>query len=134
MVMFGDQSDDFADIGSTAATLFAVVNGDVILDTFNELSFSAVAGNVYLYLYILLFMYVVLMTVIAIVEEAFFSSSRAVLVPDDGGETRVSTMSEDEHPLLKANDSVFEILDERNRWGARSRSWSRSSSGHNPTL
>jgi hypothetical protein len=32
MVLFGDHCDGFGDLGSTAATLFAVVNGDVILD------------------------------------------------------------------------------------------------------
>jgi hypothetical protein len=112
MILFGDQCDGFGDLGSTAATLFAVVNGDVLLDTFAEVSAVPVIGQIYIYCYVFLFMYVVLMTIIAIVEEAFFSSSRDALESGDGGTNRHSRGSayEDMHPLDKADDSVFEKL------------------------
>ncbi|ETV92184.1 hypothetical protein, variant 4 [Aphanomyces invadans] len=63
-------------------TLFAILNGDVILDTFASLHADfPFVGAAYLYSFIALFIYVVLNIFIAIVEEAFFatrSHSRAL--------------------------------------------------------
>jgi hypothetical protein len=75
MVAFGDEVDRFGDVPQTLRTLFAVVNGDIIYDTFNAVDVVGWGGSVYVFLYITLFTYVVLMTIIAIVEEAFFESS-----------------------------------------------------------
>ena len=77
MTLFGDEVDLFGSFSSTCCTLFAVVNGDSILDVFDALGFFFPIGDIYLYIYIMLFMYVVLMSVIAIVEEAFFDSLRS---------------------------------------------------------
>ena len=74
MVVFGDAVDRFGDAPQTLRTLFAVVNGDIIYDTFNAVDFLGVGGQLYLYIYVILFTYVVLMTIIAIVEEAYFES------------------------------------------------------------
>ena len=76
MTLFGDESALFGDIQSTVCTLFSVVNGDSVLDVFNALAYAFPIGDIYLYIYIMIFMYVVLMSVIAIVEEAFFDSLR----------------------------------------------------------
>jgi hypothetical protein len=75
MVAFGDEVDRFGDVPQTLRTLFAVVNGDIIYDTFNAVDVVGWGGSVYIFIYITLFTYVVLMTIIAIVEEAFFESS-----------------------------------------------------------
>eukprot|EP01039_Chlorochromonas_danica_P011155 gene11155-12434_t len=81
LICFGDVSDRFGDLTETLRTLFAVVNGDVIYDNFNALDyFAGLGGQLYLYIYVLLFTYVVLMTIIAIVEEAFFAAQK----PGDG--------------------------------------------------
>ena len=77
MTLFGDEVDLFGSFSSTCCTLFAVVNGDSILDVFDALAFFFPIGDIYLYVYIMIFMYVVLMSVIAIVEEAFFDSLRS---------------------------------------------------------
>ncbi|GMH50482.1 hypothetical protein TL16_g00784 [Triparma laevis f. inornata] len=77
MTLFGDEVDTFGDFSSTCCTLFAVVNGDSILDVFDSLSAFFPIGDLYIYIYVLIFMYVVLMSVIAIVEEAFFDSLRS---------------------------------------------------------
>jgi hypothetical protein len=74
MVCFGDVTDRFGNITETLRSLFAVVNGDIIYDTFDSIEFAGFGGQLYLYLYILIFTYVVLMTIIAIVEEAFFEA------------------------------------------------------------
>lgn len=57
MVCFGDVTDRFGDVTQTLRSLFAVVNGDIIYDTFNALDFAGFGGQLYLYLYILLFTY-----------------------------------------------------------------------------
>lgn len=57
MVCFGDEVDRFGDITQTLKTLFSVVNGDVIYDTFNAVSFMGIGGQIYLYIYIMLFTY-----------------------------------------------------------------------------
>ncbi|GMI36196.1 hypothetical protein TrCOL_g8078 [Triparma columacea] len=85
MTLFGDECSLFGDIQSTTCTLFSVVNGDSVLDVFDALKYAFPIGDVYLYVYIMIFMYVVLMSVIAIVEEAFFDSLRGQGL-DIGGE------------------------------------------------
>lgn len=57
MVCFGDVTDRFGDVGETFRTLFAVVNGDIIYDTFNAIEFAGLGGQLYLYVYILIFTY-----------------------------------------------------------------------------
>ena len=78
LVLFGDESDLFGSIIQTCVTLFAVVNGDEVLSTFENLSFMGIWGQLYLMFFTLLFTYVILMSIIAIVEEAFFSSTTMV--------------------------------------------------------
>lgn len=70
-VFFGAKARSFETMGTTATTLFAIVNGDAILATFNEL--ESIYGQIYLYSYIILFTYAVLMVCIGIIENAFFS-------------------------------------------------------------
>lgn len=91
LICFGDMTDRFGNLTETFRTLFSVVNGDIIYDTFQSLEFAGIGGQIYVYFYIILFTYgklfccvlvllrsaynfppVVLMTIIAIVEEAFF--------------------------------------------------------------
>lgn len=57
MVCFGDVTDRFGNVVETFRTLFAVVNGDIIYDTFNAIEFAGIGGQVYLYVYILIFTY-----------------------------------------------------------------------------
>ena len=76
MILFGDQNPLFGSLVRTVGTLFCVVNGDsikVVLDSLE--GFGGGVGVVYVCVYMMLFTYVVLMTCIAIVEEAFFSSA-----------------------------------------------------------
>ncbi|GMI09773.1 hypothetical protein TrRE_jg2534 [Triparma retinervis] len=62
MTLFGDEEELFGDIQSTTCTLFSVVNGDSVLDVFNSLKYAFPIGDIYLYFYIMIFMYVVLMS------------------------------------------------------------------------
>ena len=78
MAYFGSESDRFSTFGSSMVTLFAVLNGDVIRETFlNLFPVYPVISQIYLYTFICLFIYVVLNVFIAIVEEAFFMSRRS---------------------------------------------------------
>ena len=73
--MFGHASSRFSDVTTTATTLFAVANGDEILETYRAFQASnAFIGQVYLSSYIIFFSYVVLMVCISIIEEAYFSA------------------------------------------------------------
>ncbi|CCI48273.1 unnamed protein product [Albugo candida] len=75
-IYFGSQVEEFGTITSSMVTLFAVMNGDVVLDTFETLSSHSfnIIGNIYLFSFIALSIYVVLNIFIALVEEAFFAS------------------------------------------------------------
>lgn len=57
MICFGDVSEKFGDFPETLRTLFSVVNGDIIYDTFYSVSFAGLGGQVYLYLYTIIFTY-----------------------------------------------------------------------------
>jgi len=76
VAVFGDTVEHFSGLREACVTLFSVLNGDVILDTFTELvgAFPLV-GQVYMYSFVSLFIYVVLNILIALVEEAHFQSS-----------------------------------------------------------
>jgi hypothetical protein len=47
MICFGDVSEKFGDFPETLRTLFSVVNGDIIYDTFYSVSFAGLGGQVY---------------------------------------------------------------------------------------
>ena len=73
---FGNRIEGFGTLSNSMITLFSLMNGDVIMDTFDamELHHFIVSGKVYLYSFTSLFTYVVLNIFIAIVEEAFFAT------------------------------------------------------------
>ncbi|KAH7468947.1 hypothetical protein PRNP1_009749 [Phytophthora ramorum] len=75
-IYFGNKIEEFGTLSASMITLFSLMNGDIIMDTFDamELHNFIVSGKVYLYSFISLFMYVVLNIFIAIVEEAFFAT------------------------------------------------------------
>lgn len=80
MSYFGELSTRFADFGSSMVTLFAILNGDVIRETFLDLTpFYPTVGQIYLYSFISLFIYVVLNVFIAIIEESFFMIRQELL-------------------------------------------------------
>ena len=74
MTLFGDQCAQFGSALDTVATLFSVLNGDVLLDTFQAVSYMPYIGTAYVICFTVLFTYVLLMTMIAVIEEAFFSA------------------------------------------------------------
>lgn len=77
-IYFGNRIKMFGTVGASMTTLFSILNGDEILDTFDALNLHgfSVSGKVYLYTFISLFIYVVLNIFIAIVEEAFFATRK----------------------------------------------------------
>uniref|UniRef100_K3W605 Polycystin cation channel PKD1/PKD2 domain-containing protein n=1 Tax=Globisporangium ultimum (strain ATCC 200006 / CBS 805.95 / DAOM BR144) TaxID=431595 RepID=K3W605_GLOUD len=93
-IYFGARIKEFGTLSASMATLFAVMNGDVILDTFDafDVHHFSVSGKLYLYSFISLFIYVVLNIFIAIVEEAFFATrscrrTLSILLTDPAFET-----------------------------------------------
>jgi hypothetical protein len=84
-----------------------VVNGDVVLDTFDALSYQVGLGELYLSVYILLFTYVVLMTIIAIVEEAFF----AVSVPAENLTPQTGPGRQLHNDQARKRNSVYAVCD-----------------------
>ena len=69
------ESAMFATIGASVATLFSLLNGDIIRDTFSDIGqLRPIIGEAYLYSFLCLFIYVVLHMFISIVEEAYFTA------------------------------------------------------------
>lgn len=73
-VAFGSVAYRFGTVAHTALTLFAILNGDVLRETFLSLvlqhSVPLYVSATYLFSFLLLFMYVVLKVVLAVVEDA----------------------------------------------------------------
>jgi len=73
-VLVQSEHDNFRDFNKCARTLFALVNGDSILDLYKEVcdeSFSwgsCIFGQVYLYTFCMLFIAIVLNVFIIIIE------------------------------------------------------------------
>jgi hypothetical protein len=64
--------DGFQSLGHSSATLFSLLNGDIVRDTFLKLGeVNWLIAPLYLYSFMSLFIYVVLNLVLAILEESF---------------------------------------------------------------
>ena len=75
MLYFGEQSSRFGDFSHSMITLFSLLNGDIMRETFMDLyKSSPVIGQIYLYSFVCLFIYVVLNVFVAIVEESFIAT------------------------------------------------------------
>jgi hypothetical protein len=83
---FGGHSARFGSLRDVAVTLFSLLNGDAIRETFADLlPMNSLLAQVYIYGFVLLFSYVVINLLLVIVEESFFvySSSAAMTVVVD---------------------------------------------------
>lgn len=75
VAFFGTETVRFSTVDQACVTLFALLNGDVIHDVFDEIHPAhPYISRVYLYTFISLFIYAVLNIFIAIIEDAFFAS------------------------------------------------------------
>jgi len=99
MIIFSESIDRFGNLQLTMRTLFSLVNGDIIYDTFLSVASYGVGAQLYIYIYILIFSYVVLMSVIAIVEESYFHAQKKLR------ERELDAKTPDE-PLLSSNASI----------------------------
>jgi len=86
IAVFSGYSTRFTTLRDTAITLFAILNGDVVRETFQELLQNAGSSTgmhlvtyVYMYSFCCWFIYAVLMCFVAIVEEAFFAAREYAL-------------------------------------------------------
>eukprot|EP00750_Incisomonas_marina_P015289 INCI18134.3.p1 GENE.INCI18134.3~~INCI18134.3.p1 ORF type:complete len:678 (-),score=116.26 INCI18134.3:2052-4085(-) len=71
MIFFANYSPFFANFGAGMITLFAVMNGDEVADSFDQMTTaSPVMSQIFWYTYICLFIFVVLNIFIAIIEAA----------------------------------------------------------------
>jgi hypothetical protein len=69
---FSDTTQEFSSLDRAAVTLFSVLNGDQVLDTFQQIApKSLFLSRLYLYTFVSLFIYAVLNMFIAIIEETF---------------------------------------------------------------
>ena len=74
---FSIGSNLFADVDHASVALFALLNGDVIHDVFDNIfPIAPILSRIYLYTFISLFIYAVLNIFIAIVEDAFFAAKQ----------------------------------------------------------
>lgn len=78
------QSAMFTTIGGSIATLFSLLNGDIIRDTFSDIGqLVPFWGELYLYTFLCLFIYVVLHIFISIVEESYFTAKHHSETPGE---------------------------------------------------
>eukprot|EP01029_Cantina_marsupialis_P023023 TRINITY_DN5682_c0_g1_i3.p1 TRINITY_DN5682_c0_g1~~TRINITY_DN5682_c0_g1_i3.p1 ORF type:complete len:640 (-),score=127.17 TRINITY_DN5682_c0_g1_i3:109-2028(-) len=110
MVIFGSYSFRFYSIFDTLIVLFAVVYGDVIRETYVDLThqhngtFLGIVGNIYLTSFVIIFMYFVLNTCFSILEEAMCEARYANV------ENNVSTPDGDSvYSGLLVDDGEVEI-------------------------
>lgn len=113
------QSPMFTTIGGSIATLFSLLNGDIIRDTFSDVGqLIPFWGEMYLYSFLCLFIYVVLHIFISIVEEAYFSAKRfseslddddAASVNDDNVELFLET-TEDPFPQTSTPSDLVDYV------------------------
>ena len=74
----------FTTIGGSVATLFSLLNGDIIRDTFTDIGqLVPFWGELYLYSFLCLFIYVVLHIFISIVEESYFTAKHHAETPSE---------------------------------------------------
>ncbi|KAH9254603.1 hypothetical protein BASA81_007360 [Batrachochytrium salamandrivorans] len=72
---YSSQTVRFSDLKSAFATLFSLLNGDAIQETFQDLmELNAGVAQAYVYTFIMVGSYVILNIVIALVEEAYFAA------------------------------------------------------------
>eukprot|EP00929_Paragymnodinium_shiwhaense_P052262 TRINITY_DN26187_c0_g2_i2.p1 TRINITY_DN26187_c0_g2~~TRINITY_DN26187_c0_g2_i2.p1 ORF type:complete len:899 (+),score=184.80 TRINITY_DN26187_c0_g2_i2:155-2851(+) len=67
------QATTFTGVKASYASLFSLLNGDMVHDTFIELDgIAGWAGQLYVYIFIFIFIYIILNVNISIIEEAFY--------------------------------------------------------------
>jgi len=86
-IFFGRISYHFATLEQTAVTLFAVLNGDIVLDTFHELDdpnsrLVSLVSAVFLYSFIPLMIYGMVNVFLVITEEAYHHAVQKCGDPD----------------------------------------------------
>jgi hypothetical protein len=104
MVVWGGHCVRFGGLWQSMLTLFAIVNGDIIQDTFLALRRSGAVpewiAQIYVYSYIMLFMYVGLNTMLLLVEKAYLE-----LPPEVEEDVGDGGQSEDEDDAEGATSS-----------------------------
>jgi hypothetical protein len=109
--MFGAHTQYFSTVDQACVTLFAVLNGDVLRDTYdltdNMDPWLSAVSRAYLYTFIALFIYAVLNIFILIMEDAFFTVK-------EGGHNEMSRriISEFVTPIVleeRESDSISQV-------------------------
>eukprot|EP00754_Rhynchopus_humris_P036562 Rhum_TRINITY_DN18672_c0_g1::Rhum_TRINITY_DN18672_c0_g1_i1::g.168055::m.168055/K04994/MCOLN3; mucolipin 3 len=87
--LFGGHTVAFATLDISCVSLFAVLNGDVVHDTFDEIyggggmgsmEIMKILSRIYLYTFITLFIYVVLNVFLAIMEDTYWQIKQALVI------------------------------------------------------
>ncbi|KAK2962431.1 putative G-protein-coupled receptor family protein [Blattamonas nauphoetae] len=77
VALFSKADDHFSTIQNTVMCLFALMNGDIVLEVWDHIRyFNPVVSALYLLLYCLFFICVVVNITISIIEEAYYASKR----------------------------------------------------------
>ncbi|KAL0227583.1 hypothetical protein RCL1_003727 [Eukaryota sp. TZLM3-RCL] len=100
-VMFSRVSDKFDTFGQSCVTLFALINGDEILDVFDEIySVAPVLSRLYIYSYIAFFIYCMLNIFIQIMEGAYIYAKKTYL-----------SKADPTHPFLRSQGRAAGLAD-----------------------
>ena len=95
-VLFSDTVAKFETMSGSSATLFALMNGDIILEAYDEIvALNPTAGPPFIYSFIIIFIYGVVSIFIALTGEAFDFARRLVLSRTGRDESRVRIEEEE---------------------------------------
>ncbi|GAQ80526.1 hypothetical protein KFL_000560160 [Klebsormidium nitens] len=74
MALFSEHSDKFSSLKNSCITLFAILNGDVLLETSRDIQAAGNIGDVFLVTFVCIFVYSGLNVFISIIQDAYSSA------------------------------------------------------------
>lgn len=120
MLLFSTHSARFLDFDESMVTLFSIINGDDLQNTFRAIVVSPdiniVLSNIYLYTFLFLYIYAVSKIAIAIIEDAYFLSGQNRSSGMLDSNTRLAIITgnrngkESSIPLKDDHDQLWNIL------------------------
>eukprot|EP01065_Artemidia_motanka_P031309 TRINITY_DN37600_c0_g1_i1.p1 TRINITY_DN37600_c0_g1~~TRINITY_DN37600_c0_g1_i1.p1 ORF type:complete len:566 (+),score=206.61 TRINITY_DN37600_c0_g1_i1:227-1699(+) len=76
VALFSEHTSKFESIDESFFTLFAVMNGDVVLDTIDSVKQVGLLGPLYLMTFVVLFIWVALSITISIIQDSYWTAKR----------------------------------------------------------
>eukprot|EP00756_Hemistasia_phaeocysticola_P046790 Hpha_TRINITY_DN20617_c0_g1::TRINITY_DN20617_c0_g1_i1::g.148134::m.148134/K04994/MCOLN3; mucolipin 3 len=76
VTLFSEYTAKFATLDASFFTLFAVMNGDVVLETIDSIRTAGLIGPVFIIIFVMLFIWVALSITISIIQDSYWAAKR----------------------------------------------------------